>query len=401
MFVRTAKRMYFSIRKSKNHVTKPLFVNSSEKNYCLILAGGLGSRLWPASREKCPKQFLDFEGTGRTLIQQTFDRFVRFIRPENIFISTQENYLALLEQQLPEVKREQILAEPVRRGTLAPVAWATSAIRNLCPDARIVVSPADQQIHDLAAFASDILLGLEFSASHEGVITMGMPPSRPETTYGYVQMDDQVGTGAQIYHVKTFTEKPDLEFATMFMNSGEFLWNTGLFVFNAQYMMHNIIKHVPVYRDEFPELSSPDAALTTMQAPLFYSALPNLSMEYAVLEQTAHRYVQRCSFGWADLGSWPSIDADAVSVNQANAPHPPTDVKVDDQGNVTLHSDALFDNSKGNIVRLPSGHLAVISGLDNFVISEESGVLMICPKDDMAAMRRLQTLAHLDTIEEA
>lgn len=372
----------------------------SEKNYCLILAGGLGSRLWPASREKCPKQFLDFEGTGRTLIQQTYERFARFIKPENIFISTQETYLSLLEQQLPQVPRTQILAEPVRRGTLAPVAWGTSAIRHLCAEARIVVSPADQQIHDLDAFASDILLGLDFSATHEGVITMGMTPTRPETAYGYVQMDELVDSNAQIYQVKTFTEKPNLEFAEMFMSSGEFLWNTGLFVFNAQYMMHNIIKHVPVYRDEFPELSSPNEPLSSMQAPHFYAALPNLSMEYAVLEHTGHRYVQRCRFGWADLGSWPSIDADALSANQTNAPHPPTDIRVDEQGNVTLHSEALFDNASGNIVRLPSGHMAVISGLDNFVISEESGVLMICPKDDTAAMRRLQTLAHLDTIEE-
>ncbi len=392
--------MYFSIRKQKNQHRNRHFVNYSEQNYCLILAGGLGSRLWPASREKCPKQFLDFEGTGCTLIQQTYERFARFIRPENIFISTQEDYLQLLENQLPQVPRSQILAEPVRRGTLAPVAWGTSAIRQVCPDARIVVSPADQQIHDLDAFASDILLGLEFSATHEGVITMGMTPSRPETAYGYVQMDELVDTDAQIYLVKTFTEKPDVEFAQMFMNSGEFLWNTGLFVFNAQYMMHNIIKHVPVYRDEFPELSSPDAPLSPLYAPHFYTALPNLSIEYAVLEHTGHRYLQRCSFGWADLGSWSSIDADALSANQENAPHPPTDVKVDDQGNVTLHSDALFDNAKGNIVRLPSGHMAVISGLDNFVISEESGVLMICPKDDQAAMRRLKTLADLDTIEE-
>ncbi len=379
---------------------KNLILNSTEKNYCLILAGGLGSRLWPASREKCPKQFLDFDGSGRTLIQQTYERFVRFIRPEHIFISTQENYLPILKEQLPQVPREQILAEPVRRGTLAPVAWATSAIRHLCPEARIVVSPADQQIHDLASFASDILLGLEFSATHEGVVTMGMPPTRPETTYGYVQMDEPVGTGAQIYQVKTFTEKPDLDFATMFMNSGEFLWNTGLFVFNAQYMMHNIIKHVPVYRDEFPELSDPDAPQSTLVPPSFYAALPNLSMEYAVLEHTNHRYVERCNFGWADMGSWPSINADVVSADQRNSLQSDTNVKVDEQGNVTLHSDALFDNASGNIVRLPSGHLAVISGLDNFVISEESGVLMICPKDDTAAMRRLQTLAHLDTIEE-
>lgn len=375
-------------------------MNTSDKNYCLILAGGVGSRLWPASREKCPKQFMDFEGSGFTLIQQTYHRFARFIKPENIFVSTQEGYLGLLMEQLPQLPREQILAEPVRRGTLAPVAWGASVISHLCPDARIVVSPADQQIHDLDAFEADILQGLDFAATHEGVVTMGMNPTRPETAYGYVQMDDIVDTTAQIYRIKTFTEKPDSEFANIFMSSGEFLWNTGLFVFNVQYMVHNIIKHVPVYRDEFPELSDPAASLSPLQAPLFYTALPNLSMEYAVLEHTGHRYVQRCRFGWADLGSWPSIDADAQAASVTNSPYPPTDVRVDGRGNVTLHSEALFDNATGNIVRLPSGHMAVISGLDNFVITEEAGVLMICPKNDTAAMRRLQTLAHLDTLEE-
>lgn len=375
-------------------------MNKTEQNYCLILAGGLGSRLWPASRENCPKQFMDFEGSGRTLIQQTYERFARFIRPENIFISTQETYLPLVEKQLPQVLRSQILAEPVRRGTLAPVAWATSAISHLCPDACIVVSPADQQIHDLHAFENDILQGLSFAAQNEGVVTMGMTPTRPETAYGYVQMDELVDAEAQIFRIKTFTEKPDQEFATMFINTGEFLWNTGLFVFGVQYMMDNIIKHVPVYRDEFPELINPEAPITALQAPHFYTALPNLSMEYAVLEHTGHRYVQRCHFGWADLGSWTSIDADAQSASKANSPNPPTDIHVDGRGNVTLHSEALFDNAKGNIVRLPSGHMAVISGLDNFVITEEAGVLMICPKDDAAAMRRLQTLAHLDDLEE-
>lgn len=375
-------------------------MNLSEKNFCLILAGGLGSRLWPASREKCPKQFMDFEGSGRTLIQQTYDRFTRFIRPENIFISTQEAYLGLVEQQLPQVPRQQILAEPVRRGTLAPVAWATSAIGHLCPEACVVVSPADQQIHNLDAFEADILQGMAFAAANDGVVTMGMPPSRPETAYGYVQMDEAVDAEANIFRIKTFTEKPDTEFAKMFVQSGEFLWNTGLFVFNARYMMENIIKHVPVYRDEFPELINPNAPITTQQPPHFYTALPNLSMEYAVLEHTGHRYVQRCHFGWADLGSWTSIDSDAQASNYTNSPYPPTDVRVDGRGNVTLHSEALFDNASGNIVRLPSGHMAVISGLDNFVITEEDGVLMICPKDDAAAMRRLQTLAHLDILEE-
>lgn len=372
----------------------------SNNNFCLILAGGVGSRLWPASREARPKQYMDFSGTGRTLIQQTYDRFRAFIPAENIYVSTQESYLPLLKEQLPELPREQVLAEPVRRGTLAPVTWGTSAIAGLCPDARIVVSPADQEIYNDHDFQTDVLQSLDFVSKHEGVVTLGVPPTRPETGYGYVQAGEPEDADGRVFQVKTFTEKPDEEFARLFMESGEFLWNTGLFVFGADYMVHNIIKHVPEYRDEFPELANLGATATTDTAPRLYTALPNLSLEYALLEQTQHRYVRRCSFGWADLGSWQGIGTDAVHAPSLYTPQPPTDVRVDGRENVTVHSEALFDNAHGNIVRLPSGHIAAISGLDGFVITEENGVIMICPKDDAPAMRRLQTLAHLDAVLE-
>ncbi|MBR0432796.1 MAG: mannose-1-phosphate guanylyltransferase [Bacteroidaceae bacterium] len=368
-------------------------MNNPKNNYCLILAGGLGGRLWPVSREHLPKQFLDFSGAGRTLIQRTYDRFARFIEPSHIFVSTQESYLPLVAEQLPEVPREQILAEPVRRGTLAPVAWATAAISALCPDACIAVSPADQVIYDDNFFIDDLKRALNMAAAHPGVITLGVPPTRPETGYGYVQMGDLVNGDENIFHVKSFTEKPDLDFARMFTDSGEFLWNTGLFVFGAHYMIYNIVKHVPEYTDVFPELTG---KLTTQQPPHLYTAMPNLSMEYAVLEHTGHNYVQRCRFGWADVGTWYTMATDVLHSPRTNTPYPPSDVKVDGRENITMHSEALFDNASGNIVRLPSGHIAAISGLDNFVITEADGVLMICPKNDAAAMRRLQTLAHLE-----
>ena len=384
------KTSYLSQRKTN----LKLLMNLSENNFCLILAGGVGSRLWPASHELRPKQYMDFSGTGRTMIQQTYDRFRSFLPAEHIFVSTQESYLPLLHEQLPELPRRQVLAEPVRRGTLAPVTWATSAIAGLCPGARIVVSPADQDIYDEQAFADDVLVSMDFVSNHEGVVTLGVPPTRPETGYGYVQAGEAENADGKVFHVKTFTEKPNIEFATMFMESGEFLWNTGLFVFAAEYMLQNIIKHVPEYRDEFPELADMGATATTDVAPRLYSALPNLSLEYALLEQTGHRYVRRCRFGWADLGTWQGIGTDAVHAPQDTAQQHPTDVKADDRDNVTVHSQALFDNARGNIVRLPSGHIAAISGLDNFVIAEEDGILLICPKDDAAAMRRLQTLAQ-------
>ena len=359
----------------------------SENYFCLILAGGIGSRLWPASRENHPKQFMDFAGTGRTLIQQTYDRFARFIRPDHIYVSTMEAFLPILQVQLPQLPREQILAEPVRRGTLAPITWATTLISDLCQDACIAVTPADQIIYGDDLFDSDILHALDMVSQNPGVINMGVPPTRPEIGYGYVQMGEAIDAEHRIYRVKTFTEKPNLEFAQMFTDSGEFLWNTGLFVFGAHYMLNNIIKHVPEYQDVFPTLEN-------------YAVLPNLAMEHAVLEHTGHSYVQKCHYGWADLGTWQGIATDVLHAPQINTPHPPSDVKTDGRGNVTLHSEALFDNASGNIVRLPSGHLAAISGINDFVVTEEDGVLMICPKDDVAAMRRLQTLAHLDVLSE-
>ena len=371
-------------------------MNVQENYYCVILAGGVGSRLWPVSREQRPKQYLDLVGSGRTLVQQTYDRFARFIGPDHIYVSTQASYLPLLREQLPQLPQAQILAEPVRRGTLAPVAWAASAICRLNPKACIVVSPSDQEIYDDDAFERDVLNGLSFVSRNDGVVTMGVRPTRPDTAYGYVQAGERVEGEPHIRHVKTFTEKPDATFAQMFVESGEFYWNTGLFVFGAHYMMNNIIKHVPEYRDEFPELADLGSTATTEVVPKYYEALPMLSVESAVLEHTGHNYVLSCRFGWADLGSWNTLGTDSAPTPGHNSPVPPADVKADGRNNVTLHSEALFDNASNNIVRLPSGHLAVISGLDGFVVTEEAGVLMICPKNDDAAMRRLRTLAHLE-----
>ncbi len=368
----------------------------STHNYCLILAGGVGSRLWPTSRACRPKQFIDLAGTGETLLQQTYHRFASFLPESHIYVSTQVAYLPLLHEQLPGLPEANVLAEPVRRGTLAPVSWATGAIINMDAEARIVVTPADQVIYEPQRFAEDVLHGLDSVATHKGVLILGVPPLRPETGYGYVQAGEPVASSDRIFHVKTFTEKPNEEFARLFMDSGEFLWNTGLFVFGAHYMLHNILKHVDAYADEFPELTSSQAS--TGQVPRYYESLPNLSIEHALLEHTGHRYVQRCRFGWADLGTWQGIATDILLAPLRNTPRPPSDIKTDGRGNITLHTEALFDNASGNIVRLPSGHLAAISGLEGYVVTEQDGVLMICPKDDAAAMRRLQTLAHLSDV---
>lgn len=350
-------------------------MDSSELNYCVILAGGIGSRLWPVSRASKPKQFLDLFGTGRTLLQQTYDRFAKIVLPDHIYISTNRQYVDLVMEQLPQVTRDRILAEPIRRNTLPSVAWATSLIAHRCPEANIVVTPADQLILQEDAFREDILRGLYFVRKTDGLLTMGIKPTRPDTGYGYIQVGEEM-IDETFSKVKSFTEKPELDFARMFMESGEFYWNTGLFLWNAAVMLKAVQKQEPDYAGEFAELMEKDHEGVADYVPEYFSALPNLSLDYGILERSENVYVQICHFGWADLGNWWSLHDDAA---------------CDAEGNVLLDTQALLSHCKGNVIRLPKGRVAVLNGLEGFVVAEEGNVLMICPKTDVAAFRRMMT----------
>ncbi len=207
---------------------------STSHNYCLILAGGIGSRLWPVSRKSNPKQFLDLFGTGRTLLQQTYDRFARFVPPQNIYVSTNVDYLPLVHQQLPEVDDTHILEEPLRRGTLASVAWGTVVIAQEDPEASIIATPADQRIGGEQEFEADVLASLDYASQEQSIVVLAVKPLRPETNYGYIQLGE--GAGHEGFrHVKSFTEKPERQFAQMFIDDGGFLWNAGLFTVSARF----------------------------------------------------------------------------------------------------------------------------------------------------------------------
>lgn len=354
-------------------------MTQTNQDYCLILAGGVGSRLWPMSTEECPKQFQDIFGTGRTLLQQTYDRFLRFIQPDHIYISTCQEYLHLVQEQLPNVPRTQIIAEPLRRGTLASVAVGSLIIAaKRDAQANVVCSPADHWITDEGSFHADVREGLDFVAHTDGLLTVGLRPTRPDTDYGYIQMGDEVKPG--FLHVKSFTEKPARDYAEMFMQTGEFLWNVGLFMFNVQVMLRQITKQVPAYQVELPRMMAELANTDKREVPEFFAALPNLNIDYGVLEGNENVYVQLAHFGWADIGVWNSLHLDSPK---------------DGKDNLVLDTSSIIYESEGNIIRLPKGHLAVISGLKDFVVAEEDNVLMICPKSDVAMMRRLRNEAKL------
>ena len=211
---------------------------TDKKNFCIILAGGRGRRLWPVSREQYPKQFVDLFGTGRTQLQATFDRFARLLPKENIFVCTCKEYLHLVKEQLPEVSELNTIAEPIHRNTAPSVAWATMRILKRNTDANIIIAPSDQLILDETAFAHSMDVGVGYVSENNVLLAMGVKPTRPEPGYGYIQLGD-LSCKPEVYKVKSFTEKPERDFAKMFMESGEFYWNTGIFISNARHLIQN------------------------------------------------------------------------------------------------------------------------------------------------------------------
>lgn len=341
-------------------------------NYCVIMSGGIGSRFWPFSRKTLPKQFLDFFGTGRSLLQQTFDRFRKVIPVENILIVTNENYAQLTLEQLPELKPEQILLEPARRNTAPCIAWASYHIRALDPQANVVVAPSDHLILKEEEFLTAIRRGLEFVAQDDKLLTLGIKPNRPETGYGYIQIAEQ--TGDNFYKVKTFTEKPELELAKVFVESGEFYWNSGLFMWNVTSILRAGERLLP---ELMVKLKPGEGIYGTPAEKAFieenFPACPNVSIDFGVMEKADNVYVSLGDFGWSDLGTWSSL----------------YDLSPKDmERNVALRGESLFYNSHENIVALPEGKLAVIDGLEGYLIAESDNVLLICKKDEEHAIRK-------------
>jgi mannose-1-phosphate guanylyltransferase len=335
-------------------------------NYCVIMGGGIGSRFWPFSRENKPKQFLDFFGTGRSLLQQTFDRFCRVIPPKNIYIATNEAYAGLVKEQLPSLGDHQILLEPTRRNTAPCIAYASYRIHSIDPDANIVVTPADHLILEEQSFLRNLQTGLTFAGEMPSLLTLGVKPNRPETGYGYIQTES---TGeSNIQKVKTFTEKPDIELAKVFFESGDFYWNSGIFIWNVKTILDAFRLYLP---DIYTRFNKGDGKYNTPDEKAFieeeYPVCQNISIDYGIMEKAENAYMLVADFGWSDLGTWGSLH-DLVP--------------KDNQNNAALKCKSLFVESQNNLVTLGNEKLAVIQGLDDYIVAESDNILLICKKSD-------------------
>jgi mannose-1-phosphate guanylyltransferase len=347
----------------------------NNNNYCVIMSGGVGSRFWPLSKEEKPKQFLDFLGTGRSLLQGTFDRFKKIVPTENILIVTNEAYAEMTKKQLPEVQEHQILCEPMRRNTAPAIAFATYRIKAINPQANIVVAPSDHLILNEEQFIADITKGLDFVENNPMLLTLGIQPSRPETGYGYIQISKKEING--ISKVKTFTEKPNLELATMFVGSGEFVWNSGIFLWNVNTVINAFRNHLPDIANKFDEGKQ---LFNTADEKRFIGEIfpfcPNISIDYGVLEKADNVYVNVSNFGWCDLGTWGAFH----EISQH-----------DDNSNTGLHCKTLFVESSGNIVAMSNDKLVVVQGLDGYIVAESDNVLLICKKSEEQRIKHFVT----------
>lgn len=364
-------------------------MEDKKKHYCIILAGGSGRRLWPASLKTRPKQFLDFFGTGRSLLRQTYDRFAKFIPKENILISTFKDYKSMVREQLPEVDENNILAEPVQLSTAPAVTWATYhiAVRDGNPDAEVIVTPSDQLIVDEESFIRQMEEGLEFVKENNCFLAIGVKPTSPNQAYGYIQTGVESGEN-KLYSVKSFSEKPEAEYAKMFMESGEFLWNTGIFAWNTKTMMELLNKTAPSVAEDIETKRN----LPTREEELeliaeLYPTNMRRSLDLVILEGCSNVCVKECDFGWADLGCWPEMHDLA---------------KQDVDGNAVLHGNKLvmLTGCKGTTVSLPDGKAAVLMGLEDYLVADTDKVLVVCPNTDPSLVRKLANEAQMQLGED-
>ena len=339
------------------------------------MAGGIGSRFWPMSRTAHPKQFMDILGTGQTLLQQTYNRFLRLCPKENIYIVTNDLYVDLVKEQLKGIKGENILSEPARKNTAPCVAYACYKIAQLNPKALTVIAPSDHLIAKEDTFVKAIKSCFKKAAKEDCLVTLGIRPSRPDTGYGYIQfVESEIREhDNRIKKVKTFTEKPDLEMAKFFLKSGDFLWNSGIFVWSVKSVINAFEKYSPDLDVIFKEGNQ---VYNTKEEHDFiskaYTNCKNISIDYAIMEKATNVYVRASVIGWSDLGTWGSLYEH---------------VKQDKNDNAVVGKNVMLYDSKNCIVNVPKDKLVIMQGLEDYIVVESDGILLICKKEDEQQIR--------------
>ncbi|WP_134346117.1 mannose-1-phosphate guanylyltransferase [Flavobacterium psychrophilum] len=332
--------------------------------YAILMAGGVGSRFWPVSTTEFPKQFHDMLGSGETLIQKTFSRLAKLIPAENILILTNESYNHLVLEQLPMVKQEQVLLEPAMRNTAPCILYASLKIQKANPNAVMVVAPSDHWIEDETSFARNLQECFDFCAKENALMTLGIQPTFPNTGFGYIEYDK---TDANpIKKVNQFREKPDYETAKLFLDSGNFLWNGGVFIWSVKTITEAFSVFQPKMNDLFLQgLESYNTPAEKQFIEENYALAENISIDYAVMETAKNVYVLPATFDWNDLGTWGSL-------------HEKLD--KDENNNAVVNAKVLLENSSNNIVRSDADKLIVIDGLHDYIIVDKEGILLIYPK---------------------
>lgn len=338
----------------------------NKNHYVVIMAGGIGTRFWPMSRTNFPKQFLDILNIGKTLIQTTFDRFSSFIPLENIYVVTSEEYVNIVKKQLPQIPLQNILAEPSRKNTAPCIAYISFKLQMLDPNALLIVAPSDHLISDNIAFTKVCFEALAFVSKHNAFVTLGINPTYPNTGYGYIQYE-QPSVVHNVYKVKTFTEKPNLELAKTFISSGEFLWNAGIFVWQVKNILLAFEKYLPEIHELFSsqkdKFNTPEEEKALQQ---IYPFSTSISIDFGIMEKADNVYVIPSSFGWSDLGTWNSAYEN---------------LKKDNHDNAVASSNVMLMDTKNSIVHAPENKLVVLQGLTDYIIVDTDDVLLICKKE--------------------
>lgn len=339
----------------------------------MIMAGGIGSRFWPISRGARPKQFLDILGTGKTFIRSTYERFLPIVPTENFIVVTNSAYKDMVLEQIPELRPEQVLCEPIGRNTAPAIAYAAFHINSFAPGAEMIVTPSDHLIFDENHFREVVESCVDFVRNNDVLMTIGIKPTYPNTGYGYIQIEDGCDPNEGICKVRTFTEKPNLELAQAFLDSGEFFWNSGIFIWKTNVILDEIKKSLPDMYDLFDSVSEHyHTPQEKMHIGAVYSECRGISIDFGVMEKAANVYVYCSEFGWSDIGTWGSL----YEFSPKN-----------DYGNVMPTTNQFYDTT-GCIVKAPDDKLVVLEGLHDYIVVDTGDVLMVCPRSNEQNIKR-------------